>query len=115
MHADDESRQVRAAQNQSLFREINERIAELNEAFVELVPMGDWVCECADQSCTAPIELTIPEYEAIRSHPNRFLVLPGHEVLDVEDVVETYDRYFIVTKTGGGAAVAIQKDPRRQD
>lgn len=103
---------VQAARHQSLFRDVNERIEELNEEFSRMLPMADWVCECADAECFEPIELTMAEYEAIRAHPARFPVLPGHELTDVEVVVETHERYLVVEKQGAARDVAIEHDKR---
>jgi hypothetical protein len=41
----------RAARNQSLFREVNEQVASLNQMFDELTPYGSWACECASVDC----------------------------------------------------------------
>jgi hypothetical protein len=73
------------------------------------------VCECADEECFEPIELTMDEYEAIREHPARFPVLPGHELPDVEKVVETHERYLVVEKQGAARDVAIEHDRRRRN
>lgn len=105
-------RQIRAAKNESLFREINERIAELNEAFEAILPVSEWICECADQACIEPLPMTYEAYEAIRENPARFAVLPGHELPDVERVVEEHDGYLVVEKVGVARAVAEQHDPR---
>lgn len=107
-----ETREVRAAKNQSLFREINERIKALNEVFAVLTQSGEWVCECADMGCIATIEMTLAEYEAIRAHPTHFPVVPGHEVLDVEHVIDATDRFVVVEKIGDGARLAASFDPR---
>jgi len=103
-------RTLKAARNQSLFREINERIAEVNR---RVGPFADgWVCECLDTSCAASIEMSMHEYERLRSHPNHFAVTPGHEQADVEDVVEQCQGYLIVAKRGSGAEYATAHDPR---
>jgi hypothetical protein len=110
-----DDRQVRAAKNQSLFREINERIRAFNEGFDVVVPEpGDWVCECANESCIELIPLTLAEYETVRSKPNRFFVLAddAHFWPDVEQVVDRTDRYWIVEKYGRGGEVAADHDPR---
>jgi hypothetical protein len=110
-----DDRQVRAAKNQSLFREINERIQTLNEGFSLVVPeSGDWVCECANESCIELISLTPDEYEAVRAKPNRFFVKAeaAHCWPDVERIVERTDRYWVVEKYGVGAVVAADADPR---
>jgi len=49
MSAPVDERASRAARNQSFFRQINERVNELNEAFSLVLPLGEWVCECAEQ------------------------------------------------------------------
>ena len=66
--------------------------------------MDEWICECGDDTCHEPIELTVPEYEAIRQHANRFPVLPGHERLDLERVVERREGYFVVEELETAAA-----------
>jgi hypothetical protein len=108
-------RPVRAARNESLFREINERIAELNEAFEAILPVSDWICECADESCIEPLPMTYEAYEQIRAHPARFALRPGHEALDVERVVETHEGYLVVEKIGVAQEIAEQHDPRARE
>jgi hypothetical protein len=107
-------RATRAARNQSLFREVNERIEELNKAFDDYAPYGSWACECARMDCVERIDMTLGEYEAIRAAPNRFAILPheDHFVPGVERVVERTERYWAVEKIGLGAAVAGELDPR---
>jgi hypothetical protein len=104
---------IRAAKHQSLFREVNERIEALNEASARILPIEDWICECADEECFERLAMTVDEYEAIRMHPARFPVLRGHELADVESVVEANDRYLVVEKVGPAKAVAVKHDPRR--
>jgi hypothetical protein len=106
-----EAQRVRAARNQSVFREVNERIEEFRStasAFVE------FVCECALERCAEHVSLTLEEYERIRLDSNRFFVLRGHVLARVERVVEETDRYVVVSKLGGGASVAAELDPRKR-
>ena len=56
--------------------------------------------------------MTVAEYENVRSDPTHFAVLPGHEVLDLEEVVARNDRFLVVRKKAGAAEVAAQLDPR---
>jgi hypothetical protein len=99
---------------QSLFRELNERIEELAGSFdlLEALPL---VCECGSPRCDNRLELSIAEYEKLRSDPTHFAVLPGHEIADVERVVEENERFFVVEKVGASAAEATELDPRRKD
>jgi hypothetical protein len=108
----EDERALRAAQNQALFREVNERIEALNTGFSLVLPMGDWVCECADDNCSERMSLTPAEYEAIRRHPDRFPVLPGHEVPEVETVVEVNDRYVVVEKFGAAKDFVVAHSAR---
>ena len=94
--------------NESLFREVNERIEDIsvNAAFTQ------FICECRDQTCDERVSMTIQEYEHVRAEPNRFVVLPGHNASDVDEVVEETDRYLVIRKTGSGEQVAEHMDPR---
>jgi hypothetical protein len=101
----------RAAMNQSLFREVNERIEDLSRSAAS----PSFICECADESCDASMALTLEEYERVRSDANRFAVLPGHQLAAVEEVVEGTDRYVVVAKLGVGGQVAARLDPRSRN
>ncbi len=108
-----ETNPTKAARNQSLFREINERIRELNaDGGPPSNERWDFLCECASTDCSDVISLTHPEYEAIRRIPTHFPVKPGHVVPDVERVLESNDRYAVVEKFGEAGRVAVQMDSR---
>ena len=100
-----ELQQVRAAENQALFRAVNRRIEELNELFDHLSPHGTWTCECARVECVERVELTLAEYETVREQPTHFFVAPGeaHVFPEAERVVERGDRYWVVEKIGAAA------------
>jgi hypothetical protein len=103
-------RRERAAKNQSLFREVNERIGELSGSMSRT-----WfICECANESCEEGISLSREVYERIRSEPNSFFVVKGHEVPEVEQVIDSADGYVVVAKLGIGGAVAEHLDPRHR-
>jgi hypothetical protein len=79
--------------------EINgRRVNEAIERGAESVREAVFVCECGNLGCTATVELTIAEYELVRSSFDRFLVIPGHEIESVEDMVERHDGYLVVAK-----------------
>ena len=48
----------------------------------------------------------------VRMSPTWFIVAPGHEAIDLENVVARYDRYLVVEKRGEAAELAAQTDPR---
>lgn len=101
-------RRERAAQNESAFRELNERTNNLEDRGT----FNAFVCECEDPGCAEPVPLTTQEYEEIRADSNSFFVIPGHEALMVDEIIETAERYLVVRKRGAGAEVADELDPR---
>jgi hypothetical protein len=111
---DTSERQERAARNQSLFREVNERIKNVNDGFHVFTTLNDWVCECAIDSCVERIEMTTQEYEHVRQNGARFFVAPKDEHVwpEAERVVERLPNYWIVEKIELGARIAEKMDPR---
>ena len=108
----DDRRDRRVAQNENLFREVNERLRELNESFETLLSEGAFVCECARIDCIEQLELTQAEYERIRSGARRFVVNPGHVAPEAERVIDELPNHWVVEKVGEAAAVAQALDPR---
>jgi hypothetical protein len=105
---------ARAAKNEGLFREVNERILELEEAFGEAA--GDhnragFVCECSRADCTSKVEMTPDEYRGVREKPTQFLVAPGHVDPDHERVVRATDRFVVVEKFGLAGEIAADDAP----
>jgi hypothetical protein len=100
------------ARTESLFRHVNERIAETAERFES--PEASFVCECSDRDCADRVEAPLAEYERIREEPTRFLLAPGHEERPVERPVGGGPGYRIVEKLGLAGVVARQLDPRAQ-
>ena len=96
--------------NEATFRKVNEGME------VGQDPSGllSFVCECGRLGCNQLIQLTRAEYESVRRHARRFAIVPGHEILEAEDVVERHDRYLIVEKSGDPEAEIVEHtDPRR--
>jgi hypothetical protein len=108
-----DGRDERFVRNETLFRQVNERLREISEGFSLATESADFVCECGSGSCAEPIRMTLAEYEAIRAEPELFFVVPGHEIGDVESIVDNRDGYDVVRKDPGGPAeVARETDPR---
>jgi hypothetical protein len=105
----------RRARNEALFRDVNERIEAISREFADGEPLGEQlrlVCECGRADCTEVLEATVAEYESVRAHPRRFLVLPGHEHIETACVVERTSGFFVVEKFDEAGEVAIERDPR---
>ena len=102
----------KAARNQVVFREVNERIAELTGLLTE-TGFNMFICECSDSTCAESLQITTAEYEAVRAHPARFVVLEGHQLPEVERVVDGNGRYLVVETIGAAGELACSSDPRR--
>ena len=51
-----------------------------------------------DDTCLARVDLTLEEYEGIRNHENRFVIVHDHPRLPGERVVQENGSYQIVEK-----------------
>jgi len=103
---------VRAAKNEVVLRDLNERLKAYPPSQGQR--FSEWVCECADMTCSKSVELSVEEYEMIRADPRRFVVAPGAEHVnpDIERVVQRELRYWVVEKIGVGAEISEKFDPR---
>jgi hypothetical protein len=101
-------RDVRIGVNEALFREVNDRIDQL-QGTVGQDRTFEIVCECGDSSCVERFTISAGEYAAVRSDVHRFVVVPGHEVPDLERIVERHELYVVVEKTDPEAAEAAEK------
>jgi hypothetical protein len=102
----------RAARNEALFREVNDRVEGLH-APTEPRGTADFICECADDSCTTRITVPLDTYERVRSNSRHFLVKPGHEKLHLEEVIESEADFLVVSKNAPDAArIAEETNPR---
>jgi hypothetical protein len=100
----------RVAMNEATFRKVNEGM----EAGQEAGGLLTFVCECGRLGCNKLISLSRDEYEAVRANSRRFALVDGHEIDEVEDVVERFDRYTVVEKRGKPEAEVVEHtDPRR--
>ena len=106
----DRLRQI--AEHEIRFREINERLAaDVREVSPDDAPVA-FVCECGVVTCTETISLTLAQYDAVRADGAEFVVLPGHDIPDAEDVVAEAEGHVVVHKHGSTAALAERTDPR---
>jgi len=99
------------ARNQVIFRELNEHIAELGRRW-SATGVSLFVCECSDPECAESLEITAAEYEWVRGDGARFVVVSGHQLPELERVIETNKRFLVVEKLGPAGTVAGTSDPR---
>ena len=107
-----DERARRIGGNEGLYRSINEKIEDLNASFGMVTESMAVVCECGQLECAQQIGLEIPTYERVRSDPALFVVVPGHEIPDVETVVEEHSGFNVFRKDPGGPEeLARNTDP----
>jgi hypothetical protein len=99
----------RLAANENVFRDVNEGIVRGQWPGDPEAPVG-FRCECARLGCNDLVALTLGEYERVRAHPRRFLIVTGHGLPEVEMVVERHGSYTIVEKTGEAGKEAERRD-----
>jgi hypothetical protein len=108
---DARSEEARIARTESIFRHVNERIAETAEQSGAETPV--FVCECADPDCQHRLEVPLDEYEDVRDDATRFIVAEGHEEPGYERVVRRRRGYAIVQKITRRLAQMVRRsDPR---
>lgn len=107
-----DERARRVGLNEALFRRVNDEIESLNESLGKPASMSV-ICECGDGQCMERIEIPLADYERVRADPRLFVIVPGHDIPDLETVTERSDSWAVVRKHDGTAArVANRTDPR---
>ena len=104
----DRASKDRFARNEAIFREVNERVADVTDSEAR---MTNFLCECGNLDCVEEISLTDAEYRKLRSNAATFAVVPGHALGDVETIIEKTNRFHIVEKHPREAAIAEATDP----
>ena len=94
----------RLAQNEVIFRRVNEHVRAAEERVSHDFPR--FICECSNIDCDRRVLVPVDVYKAVRENAARFIVFPGHVLPDIENVVEHHDDYEIVEKFGPGREVA---------
>jgi hypothetical protein len=82
----------------SLYRAVNERILDVSTTWAAGSEPVGFLCECGDENCYGVLNLTIRDFEAIRSAPNQFLVLRGHQTPDVDNVLAQNNGYLVIAR-----------------
>ncbi|MDQ6728736.1 MAG: hypothetical protein M3022_00120 [Actinomycetota bacterium] len=107
----DNELQRRLASNEAVFREVNEGIQRGQWPGEQSAPVH-FRCECARLGCNLLLELTLAEYEEVRAHPRRFVMIDGHQVPELERVVERREGRLVVEKLDEAGKLAAREDPR---
>jgi hypothetical protein len=102
----------RRGENEARFRALNEVLERQSLRRPNTDLAFEIVCECDDEACAQPLRVTYRTYEAVRHEPTMFIVAPGHDRPEIEQVTSRRSSYDIVEKFGDAALTALVSDPR---
>ena len=107
-----DEREQRLAQNEALFREVNEKVEAIAAVHGSDDHVYEFYCECSNADCSLQVPATVAQYEAVRAHPTRFLITPEHSLPEIETVVEKGDAWWVIEKQGDAGRLVEHLDPR---
>jgi hypothetical protein len=99
------------AENESNFRRANENLERTAQSLLLGEEPTPYLCECENPRCTDVVMLDRSDYEAVRSNPRRFFIVPGHDAPE-DSVVDEHDGFHVVEKTGEEGRLVEEQDPR---
>src|ERR687888_2814503 len=88
-----DARTVRLAKNEAAFRDINERVEEMARVPGAAGALNEFICECMNRDCYERVQLSLAEYEQVRSEATYFVVVPGHIDATIERLVRETERF----------------------
>lgn len=94
----------RNARAQVIYREVNDRIREMDESFRSL-DQTVVMCECG-RGCAERLEVPVDEYDQARREPTHFLVATPHVAVEVDRVIEDHGSWLLVEAVGVAAEIA---------
>lgn len=94
-----------------MFRTANERTTQWDERHADS-DTELYFCECADTACREKVSVRKEDYERVRSDSCQFVIVPGHDIPDVETVIEVTANWAIVEKQDEVAETVKRLDPR---
>ena len=96
-------RKRRIAENEAVFRSVNEEIRALNATLATATELRI-VCECGTRSCADQFSITPEDYTRVRQDSTLFAIKPGHDFPETETTVSKHGHYWIVRKDPGEPA-----------
>jgi hypothetical protein len=93
-------RETRIVETEEFYRQINDVIAKNGRREGKA-----YMCECANVYCNVTMDLSTEDIEVLHSVPGYYIILPGHEIPDVEHVVSSTEKYAIVANDGASRRV----------
>ncbi len=102
----------RAARNETVFRDVNERIERGSEMHSVDTP-EHFHCECDREGCFERVRMRPREYRAVLNRRYCFVTVPGHADPRVERVAEKRDACWVVEKIGEARDALDRQHPQQ--
>ena len=80
----------------------NDRLDDRTKEYSRYGPRVPFFCECPDDECLGRVELTHGQYREIRAHRGRYVILPGHPMIENERIIADNDDFHVVEKAPNG-------------
>jgi hypothetical protein len=90
-----------ASAESELFRSVNLKILGLRMPWENEYEL---VCECGSSLCFEVLRIDPVAYEAVCSEPLAFVVRPGHDDPNADEIVSTTPRYSVIRHAAGRSA-----------
>jgi hypothetical protein len=101
-----EDRKREIGENESVFREVNELVRPVDPELMTVL------CECGDAACRQQLLIAQDDYARLREDPTLFVLRPGHDFAETEQVEAKHLEYWVVRKRAGlPARIARETDP----
>lgn len=101
-----EKRKREIGENETNSRAVNELVRPLDRELRTVL------CECGDAACREQLLIAHDDYARLRDDPTLFVLKPGHDFAETEQVEGKHLEYWIVRKRPGlPAQIAREADP----
>lgn len=91
----------RLAENEVIFRQANIDMKDFMEDMgAKNSTTLPFFCECSHVECRGRIEISARDYQTLHANKRRFILLDGHEIPEIERIIERREGYNVVEKTG---------------
>ena len=95
----DSGRAERLARNEARFRELNAQLERgLDKLDLDPGERAAFVCECSQADCSQIVKLALDAYRAAHVDDRHFVIVPGHEIDEIERVLERHEDYAVIEK-----------------
>lgn len=104
----------RLAENEVVFRQLNEQIQKGIEEVNQMAAEDGqpeykfqhnpedltlhFYCECSDVNCVERVQVSLHEYNEIHKRRDQFVVIPGHDMKNIEKVIQRNQGFVVVQK-----------------